>query len=275
MAANEAALAAETFRPRVLRGIGQVDVTLDAVRSTGRLSTRPRARVHPDRRPARRVGRTGRGTRRVCRTRCRRSVPARSRRPARQLGRLLFQVYVWRDRGLVKEMIDRGRPPGDEALVLTVDTVVFGRRDANVRRGSVPSDDRPADHHRRRGASRLDVVGSSQRTDPVRECCRSEVGDGVSPVTLSEYVMRSSIPASRGPMSSGCVRGSDRSCQGGADRRRRRARRRRRRRCDRSFESRRPATRRRAGDFRCSSHRSPTRWKVARSSSATAACAGE
>src|SRR5206468_8665624 len=32
-----------------------------------------------------------------------------------------FQVYVWRDRGLVKEMVDRAAVAGYEALVLTVD----------------------------------------------------------------------------------------------------------------------------------------------------------
>src|SRR5262249_18415301 len=39
-----------------------------------------------------------------------------------------FQVYVWRDRGLVKEMIQRADDAGFEALVLTVDTAVLGKR---------------------------------------------------------------------------------------------------------------------------------------------------
>jgi len=46
-----------------------------------------------------------------------------------------FQVYVWRDRGLVKELIDRARQSGYEALVLTVDTAVLGRRERDARRG--------------------------------------------------------------------------------------------------------------------------------------------
>jgi L-lactate dehydrogenase (cytochrome) len=50
-------------------------------------------------------------------------------------GRLWFQVYAWRDRGLVKEMIDRSAESGYEALVLTVDTAVLGRRERDVRRG--------------------------------------------------------------------------------------------------------------------------------------------
>jgi L-lactate dehydrogenase (cytochrome) len=50
-------------------------------------------------------------------------------------GRRWFQVYVWRDRGLVKEMIDRCRDAGYEALVITVDTAVLGKRERDVRRG--------------------------------------------------------------------------------------------------------------------------------------------
>ena len=50
-------------------------------------------------------------------------------------GRRWFQVYAWRDRGLVKEMVDRCRESGYEALVLTVDTAVLGRRERDVRRG--------------------------------------------------------------------------------------------------------------------------------------------
>jgi L-lactate dehydrogenase (cytochrome) len=46
-----------------------------------------------------------------------------------------FQVYVWRDRGLVKEMINRAAASGYQALMLTVDTVLQGRRERDLRRG--------------------------------------------------------------------------------------------------------------------------------------------
>jgi len=46
-----------------------------------------------------------------------------------------FQVYVWRDRGLVQDMIERAAGSGYEALLLTVDTAVLGRRERDVRRG--------------------------------------------------------------------------------------------------------------------------------------------
>jgi L-lactate dehydrogenase (cytochrome) len=46
-----------------------------------------------------------------------------------------FQVYVWRDRGLVADMVRRAAAEGYEALMVTVDTAVFGRRERDVRRG--------------------------------------------------------------------------------------------------------------------------------------------
>jgi L-lactate dehydrogenase (cytochrome) len=50
-------------------------------------------------------------------------------------GRKWFQVYVWRDRGLVKEMLERAAAAGYEAIVITVDVAVLGRRERDVRRG--------------------------------------------------------------------------------------------------------------------------------------------
>lgn len=50
-------------------------------------------------------------------------------------GRKWFQVYVWKDRGLVKNMIERAGESGYEALCITVDLAVPGRRERDVRRG--------------------------------------------------------------------------------------------------------------------------------------------
>src|SRR5260370_19649726 len=50
-------------------------------------------------------------------------------------GRKWLQVYVWRDRGLVKELLTRARLAGYEAIVITVDTAVLGRRERDVRNG--------------------------------------------------------------------------------------------------------------------------------------------
>ena len=50
-------------------------------------------------------------------------------------GRRWFQVYVWKDKGLLRDMIDRAAAAGYEALVITVDTANLGRRERDVRRG--------------------------------------------------------------------------------------------------------------------------------------------
>jgi L-lactate dehydrogenase (cytochrome) len=46
-----------------------------------------------------------------------------------------FQLYVWRDRDAAKDLIERARAAGYEALILTVDTPVAGARMRDVRNG--------------------------------------------------------------------------------------------------------------------------------------------
>ena len=50
-------------------------------------------------------------------------------------GRNWFQVYVWKDRGLVEEMVRRAGSAGFDTIVPTVDLATFGRRERDVRRG--------------------------------------------------------------------------------------------------------------------------------------------
>ena len=50
-------------------------------------------------------------------------------------GRRWFQVYVWKDKGLLRDMVDRAAAADYEALVITVDTANLGRRERDVRRG--------------------------------------------------------------------------------------------------------------------------------------------
>ena len=50
-------------------------------------------------------------------------------------GEKWFQVYTWKDRGLVKDLINRAKASGFTAIWLTVDTAVLGRRERDVRRG--------------------------------------------------------------------------------------------------------------------------------------------
>ncbi len=47
----------------------------------------------------------------------------------------LFQLYVHKDKGLTRSMIDRCKEAGFEALALTVDTIVGGNRERDLRTG--------------------------------------------------------------------------------------------------------------------------------------------
>jgi L-lactate dehydrogenase (cytochrome) len=46
-----------------------------------------------------------------------------------------FQIYTWRDRGLVEDLVRRAKAAGYTTVWLTVDTAVLGRRERDVRRG--------------------------------------------------------------------------------------------------------------------------------------------
>ncbi len=100
-----------------------------------------------------------------------------------------FQVYVWRDRGLVTELIDRAADAGYETLVLTVDNAVFGKRERDVHRGfSLPPQIGPGtlvDGALHPGWT-LDFV----RAEPIRfaNVTGRGVGDGSDAVHLSDYI---------------------------------------------------------------------------------------
>ena len=111
-------------------------------------------------------------------------------------GRLWFQVYAWRDRAMVKEMIDRAAAARYEALVLTVDTAVLGRRERDVRRGfSLPPAIGPATLVD--GALHPSWTWNFLRSEPIRfaNVAGREVGDGASPVRLSDYINTQFDPA--------------------------------------------------------------------------------
>ena len=81
-----------------------------------------------------------------------------------------FQVYVWRDRGLVTELVDRAKDAGYETLVLTVDNAVFGKRDRDVHRGLLAAPtDRPGHVDRRCAAPGVDARLRAGGAHPVRE----------------------------------------------------------------------------------------------------------
>ncbi|MEY2455863.1 MAG: hypothetical protein QOK06_957, partial [Acidimicrobiaceae bacterium] len=198
LAANEAAFAATTFRPRVLRGLEKVDIGSTVL---GRPLAYPLA-----------LAPTGftriadpEGELAVARAAERAGLPytlstlsTRSIEEVRGVsaGRLWFQVYAWRDRGLVTEMIQRAADARYEALVLTVDTAVLGRRERDVRRGfSLPPTIGPRTIVD--GALHPGWTWSFVRSEPIRfaNVVGRDVGDGASPVTLSDYINSQFDPA--------------------------------------------------------------------------------
>ncbi|HKH04800.1 MAG TPA: alpha-hydroxy acid oxidase [Acidimicrobiales bacterium] len=191
LAGNQAAFAAATWRPRVLRGVEEIDVASTLL---GRPLAYPLVLAptgftriaDPD------------GELAVARAAARAGLPytlstlsTRSIEEVRVVsdGRLLFQVYAWRDRGLVKEMVQRAAAARYEALVLTVDTAVFGRRERDVRRGfSLPPTIGPGTLVD--GARHPGWTWAFVRSEPIRfaNVAGHDVDDGASPVTLSDYI---------------------------------------------------------------------------------------
>lgn len=100
-----------------------------------------------------------------------------------------FQLYVWRDRGLVQELVERARVAGYEALVLTVDNPVFGRRERDIRRGfTLPPQVGPGTLLD--GARHPSWTWRFVRAEPIRfaNVTGRDVGDGAEAVHLHEYI---------------------------------------------------------------------------------------
>ena len=198
LAANTAAYADVTYQPRVLRDVSEVD---PSTRLLGQPTALPLVLapvgfpriVHPD------------GELAVARAASEAEIPftlstmsSRSIEEVRAVshGRLWFQLYVWQDRGLVKELVERAQESRYEALVLTVDTAVLGRRERDVRRGfSMPPElglGTVVD-----GALHPAWTLAFLRDDPIRfaNVVGRDVGDGSSAVTMSEYIKKQFDPA--------------------------------------------------------------------------------
>lgn len=105
-------------------------------------------------------------------------------------GRHWFQVYVWKDKGLLRELIERAGAAGYEALCVTVDTAVLGRRERDVRRGyTLPPKlglDTILDGIRHPG-----WTWEFLNNEPIlfANVAGQAVGDGSAAVSLSQYVM--------------------------------------------------------------------------------------
>src|SRR3954452_9053771 len=137
LAANSDAFARVAYRPRVLRGIETIDPTATLL---GRPLAYPLV-----------LAPTGftriadpQGELAVARAAARAGLPyvlstlgTRSVEEVAAVsdGRNWFQLYMFKDRGLVTDMLDRAQAAGFEALAFPVDLVVHGRRERDVRHG--------------------------------------------------------------------------------------------------------------------------------------------
>ena len=198
LSANSEAYRRVTFRPRVLRDVGEVDTSSTllgkplpfplVLAPTGFTRIADPAGELAVARAADRVGLpyslSTLGTRSI------EEVAAVSS------GRLWFQVYVWKDRGLVAEMVQRAAASGYEAICLTVDTAVLGKRERDVRRGfTLPP---------KIGLSTIfdGVVHPGWtwqfvRSEPIlfANVAGRSVGDGAEAISLAEYVSSQMNPS--------------------------------------------------------------------------------
>ncbi len=199
LTANTDAFRRIQFRPRVLRDVGTVDPSTTLLGRPLPLplvlapTGFPRS-VHPEgeRATARAAERAGLPyTLSTLSTYSIEEVAA-----AAPSAHLWFQVYVWRDRGLVKEMIDRAAEAGYEAIVLTVDTARLGRRERDVRRGfTMPPQlglDTLVD-----GVLHPGWTWDFLRAEPIRfaNVVGRDIGDGSDAVSIADYINHQFDPA--------------------------------------------------------------------------------
>ncbi|HSP28945.1 MAG TPA: alpha-hydroxy acid oxidase [Ilumatobacteraceae bacterium] len=198
LARNVAAFGDYEFQPRILRDVSRVDTSTTIL---GRAASMPLILAPTG---FTRIAHS-QGELAVARAAARAGIPwSLSTMGTRSIeevaavstGDKWFQVYTWRDRGLVKELLDRSKAAGYTAVWLTVDTAVLGRRERDVRRGmTLPPKVGPStivdgaihpgwtwDFIRNEPITFANVIGLSDE-------------DGSTAVTLSEHMARQFDPA--------------------------------------------------------------------------------
>jgi L-lactate dehydrogenase (cytochrome) len=137
LAANCSAFAAYEFRPRVLRDVSNLDTSTTIF---GRQAAMPLIMAPTG---FTRIAHS-QGELAVARSAARAGIPwSLSTMGTRSIeevaavsdGDKWFQIYTWKDRGLVEELVARAKSSGYTAVWLTVDTAILGRRERDVRRG--------------------------------------------------------------------------------------------------------------------------------------------
>jgi len=200
MAANASAYRRLTFSPRVLRDVSEVDISSTLL---GRELSYPLVlaptgftRIAD---PAGELA-VARAARRAGLPYALSTLSTRSIEEVAEAGsdRLWFQVYTWKDRDLVTDLLKRAAAVGYEAICLTVDVAVPGRRERDVRRGfTLPPKVGPS--------TILDGIlhpgwaWQFMTSEPIlfANVVGMSVGDGSDAISLAEYVgkrTQSSLP---------------------------------------------------------------------------------
>ncbi len=135
LAANVEAFSRLVFRPRVLVGADRVDTTTELLGSRlpfpiGLAPTAFNRLAHPDGELAAARAAGSVGALMCCSTMATSSLEEIAGVAS---GPLWFQLYVYRDREVTKDLVRRAEAAGYRAIVLTVDTPVLGRRERDVR----------------------------------------------------------------------------------------------------------------------------------------------
>jgi 4-hydroxymandelate oxidase len=135
LAENRAGFARVRLRPRVLTGVGGVSTATSLFDQPLSLPvllapTAFNKLGHPDGEPAAARAAGAAGTIMCCSTIA--STPLEEIAAA-ATGPLWFQLYVYRDRAVTRDLVARAESAGYRALVLTVDTPRLGRRERDIR----------------------------------------------------------------------------------------------------------------------------------------------
>ncbi|MGB7949640.1 MAG: alpha-hydroxy acid oxidase [Candidatus Binatia bacterium] len=179
------------FVPRVLRDVGQVDTStsLMGVPIPMPLVLAPTGftRIaHPQGELA-----VARSAEKAGIPYCLSSLGTRSIEDVRSVsgGDLWFQVYVWRDKGLLAELLERAAAARYSTIVITVDTAVLGRRERDVRRGFTLPPKIGFDTIFS-GILHPGWTAAFLRSEPIvfANVAGRSVGDGTDPVSLADYV---------------------------------------------------------------------------------------
>jgi L-lactate dehydrogenase (cytochrome) len=137
--ANQADFGRYTFRPRVLVDVSRRDqsTTILGERVTSPLILAPTGFTGIFWPRGEAVGARAAGRKGVIFTASTMSICSMEEIAAAASGPLWFQLYVWRDREVVRSLLERAKAAGYRALVVTADTPVLGQRERDLRSGLV------------------------------------------------------------------------------------------------------------------------------------------